>query len=158
MSLPQSPSSLASVGGAIQNAIQPVNPLTDLDAAYGNISRMECAMMTQTCIQAIVPIEDGYVGDNYRALWKANLSNTAPEVEIDSGSFLITFPQTVLDELGNTKSLNFLFAHAQVTENWDTHEALAEVVNSYTVRVRLYELTAGAKVATTEGNFCVWIH
>ena len=156
MSLPTSPSTLVSVGGIIENAIDPVNPTTDLDASFGNQSRMECAMMSNTTCLAVVPVVDGYiVFQDYRSVFKNNLSNDAPEVAIASSMFDITFPQTVYDELNALRSIQFHYAHGQVLENWDTRRVVVEVVNAYSLRARVYD---NSHALQTDTNFVVWVH
>ena len=149
MPLPQSPTQLSAVGGVIQNAIQPRNTSTDLDARFGNISRMECAMLTNTGCLAIVPIIGGTTTFNaYRAQWKSNLSNAVPVVTLDASTFLITFPETVLDEMNNQRSLAFTYGQGAVLENWGTRRCEVEIVNSYTARARVYDLSGNLQTDT----------
>lgn len=98
---------LASLGGAIQNYSPVVDPSTDLDAAFDNQARCIAAENSQTTPKAIVimSLGAGAALVSYQSAW-GNGATYAPTIaKVSTGKFRITFPSSIIDQLGNAQPL-----------------------------------------------------
>lgn len=141
--------SLATYGGQLANYAPVEDPTTDEDAAWRNLYASNVAGATHTLPRALrsfvghgtAPTDppSGFVHD---AVWGSANGVKPPVVRFGAGIVDLTWPSTVVDELGQTHSLNFRRALAQVESSDGTFRAAhAKVTGPNTVRVYLYSGT-----------------
>ena len=135
---------LATYGGALQNyqGQAVVNPLTDRDAAAANEAYTDCAAMTHTAIRTwtrftAAASTGALVLVTHDALW-GNAAPVTPTLARSAlGVFTVTYPATITDELGHTKTPNLRAAwgQARVTSIHYDVDVTPTAPNVLTVRV-----------------------
>lgn len=145
MSYPNTASSLAGYGGALVDygAIGVVDPTTDRSAANVNQAFADVAAMTHTSGRAWVrflghaTLPSLALSDASDAAW----GNSAPVLPVvtkgGTGIYVVTWPTTITDELGNSQSVVLRTADASVegsTPYWTPQCSMtsANVVTVYT--------------------------
>jgi hypothetical protein len=140
---------LSTYGGALQNYSAVVDPTTDEDADSRNTYAGNVAMMTHTIVRAI----RSFTGDSaspgdpgsgliHDAVWGNDPGDKSSVANAGTGIYDLTWPATVLDELGNSHSIDFRRAWAQVEQSDGTFRAAhAKVTGPNTVRVYTYSGT-----------------
>jgi len=111
---------IATYGGALNNYSPIVDPTTDRDAAMVNKALCSTAAMTQTAVRAWVrflthattpTLASSNICDG---LWPNILGNRPAPTRSGTGTFLLTWPSSLNDELGVSHTLNFRAAAAFV--------------------------------------------
>lgn len=146
MPLPNS-DSFDTYGGSKSDFTTVVDPTTDRSAAEVNAAFASVASMTRTVTRAYLQFtgaSTSFVVPNYHnSNWGSSLSVIPIIQRSTTGVFDITFPATVVDELGATQALN-------LTMGWGNIEgdtlAFIQVtkVTSNVFRVNLYDNTLAA--------------
>lgn len=145
---------IGTLGGALQNFEPVMDPLTDLDAGADNISRGNVAMMTHTAIRAIRsfvggnPPTDPSVAIVHDAVWGTGVK---PAVTYSTtGTYNVTFPATVQDELGvsHTVSLRAAIATASGSTPYIVQAARLASINAW--RVHVWKFVAGVPTLTND--------
>lgn len=142
---------VATYGGALTNYFQVEDATTDLDASADNQNRCSTAAMTHTasrawarlvCAATTGALALSNVNPN-DAGWPGLPTNAAPTLlRNGTGDFTLTWPATVQDELGATKTPNFRYAVVSIEgSTFAFHTESCPTANS--VRVRLAN-TGGA--------------
>ena len=140
---------LDDLGGALSNlGGAPVeNPQTDLDADADNIARANVAAMTHTATRAWVrwtgftySAPAFVVPDDHDSLWGSSTGVRPTVQQTSAGVYVVTWPATVTDELGNVHTLNIRKPNAWV-ESQFLYQAgpSAHTANTVTVRTRTIE-------------------
>lgn len=106
---------LATLGGELTNYAPIEDPTTDLDATADNTARGNVAMLTHTsrrawCRFTAAASTGAMVRVAHDAMWGTSVPPTLART--GSGTFTVTWPTTVDDELGNSHSLNIRAASA----------------------------------------------
>lgn len=153
---------LASYGGVVKNFSDVIDPTTDEDAKFRNFYVNDVTRMGRTACRAIVAFigvnnadpTAPLIGFSFDTLWgNSDPAYTPTFHRASEGIVEITFPQQVVqqplfDELprdggGITHNINIGSAEAQVACSDGTlRHARCEIVNAYTIRVRLWLGTA----------------
>lgn len=153
MTLPDT-DSLSTLGGALSNAWPVVDPTTDLDADADNKNRCDVAMMTHTALRAwcaftTAATTGALARVGHDAMW-GNASAIAPALaRTGAGTFTLTYPATVYDELGVGHALNFRagFGQSRAVAD-DGVKVVATAPNVLTVYLRVAGVLADG-VGTT---------
>lgn len=116
MSLPEK-NSFNNLGGELINRRPVENPQTDLDAEASNEMRADLAAMTRTATRCMVKFTisggDGYVSNTAFDNVFGNSITYKPDVAyLGTGSYTVTFPETITDARGNERNINFFLAQA----------------------------------------------
>ena len=143
MPLPDVDDYTATFGGSKQNYAPVEDITTDEDAATRNQYVADVAMMTATCTRSWVEFlaaatTGGMSVTAHQAVW-GNAIGVIPTLSRTSaGIYVITWPATVTDALGNSHTVNFRAAQAQVRDTaagWDAL-CIPTAANIITVYVR----------------------
>lgn len=150
MSLPEK-NDYDSLGGEKTDYSPVADPSTDLSAEELNETRADVAAMTQTAIRAWCAFTvDGYaspsIGDteqDYGAVYGRSSSYKPSVSRVTAGEYTITFPTSVVDARGNTKSLNIQCGFG----NSETMEELVNVkrASANTLTVYIWDTTDGSR-------------
>lgn len=137
-------------GGAKQNYAPVEDPTTDRDAADINKALCTVAALTQTatrcwarmvCAATTAGLALATSNSN-DGLWPNIFANKPTLVRNGTGDFTLTWPATVLDENGDTHSLNFRAASVSLESGFGFTNAYVSAPNA--VRVRLADTTGAA--------------
>lgn len=116
MALP-SPTDFAAYGGKLKNYTAGIeDPTTDRDAKEVNQALSDLAMMTRMCPRAWCQFNASNAPSivSHDAVW-GNATLLAPTVaRTSAGVFTLTWPATVLDPLGEARSVNFRWGDGNV--------------------------------------------
>jgi hypothetical protein len=107
--------SIQTLGGVLRNSYPVADPTTDLDADRDNVNRCDTAMMTRMgercwCAITLAATTGALVVVAKEAQWGLNTPAAPTPVRTATGSFTITWPTSVLDELGNAHALALRWA------------------------------------------------
>ena len=150
--------SLSTFGGALANYSDPVDPTTDEDAEWRNKYVANVAMMTHTVTRAarsflgstggVTQIADPSTGFVHDAVWGDGAGVKPTPSYVTTGTYELTWPSTVTDELGTTHAVSIRRAWASVESSDGTLRlAEAKVSASQRVTVYTYERTATGLVS-----------
>lgn len=145
--LPGYSQTLDDFGGVKINYAPVADPETDIDADEWNQLSNDVVMLGRMGCRAYVevdPTADGYLS-GCSAQWQNASTTYAPTVSCDSNKvWTITFPSTVVDELGNSKSLRLRQAWVSIAyEAGNTaYGAWVTLLTESTVEVRLHQANA----------------
>jgi hypothetical protein len=130
MTLPQT-ASINSYGGLLEDALPVVDPTSEIDAASLNALSNDCSAMTSTAPRALLQFTTGASGENpaiysssnwttgFDSVW-GNASGYLPTFTYaGTGVYIITYPASVPDQLGN---LNPLIVRAATVDNLTYNE------------------------------------
>jgi hypothetical protein len=130
-----------SLGGEKSDYSAIVDSSTDRSAVEVNAAYAAVAMMSRTAPRALVRMtvstSDPVIA-SWESVWKAGTATAPTLVRSGAGVYSITFPSSVLDEQGNSHSLNFFGAQVS-SEDFTTAwllAAYATSANSITVYVK----------------------
>lgn len=116
MTLPDA-DSLSTFGGPYSNyGVAPVDPTTDVDAAFFNKMAADVAMasrMVSRCSVAFAGSASAPTVASFEAVWKAATGTSPTPARTGTGTFTFTFPTSVNDELGVSHVLNLTSAEAR---------------------------------------------
>jgi hypothetical protein len=147
---------LATLGGALQNYSPVEDPTTDLDAATYNITRLDVASMTQTSNRAWVNFTANTTTGTmtlvaHAAHWGSSIAVAPTLARVTTGTFTVTWPATVTDDLGNVHTLNMRFAKGNARGGGTYYDVQAQPSGLNSVTVYVYNsanaLTDAAGVA-----------
>jgi len=130
MTLPDA-DSLSTYGGPYANyGTGPVDPTTDLDANLFNKLAATAAMasrMVDRCEVAFVYSGSAATVSSFEAVWKGNSTTTPTITRTATGTFTITWPSSVQDELLASHALNLssAFGWAQGATNYHLQASCA---------------------------------
>lgn len=160
MTLPDK-DSLDTYGGALENYSESVDPTTDEDAAYRNKYAANVAMMTHTITRGarsflgstggVTQIADPSSGFVHDHVWgdAAGVKMTASYVQ--TGTYFLTAPTAVSDELGAQHSVNIRRAWAAVESSDGTLRiATAKVSGARQITVYTYAALADGTVKPSQ--------
>ncbi len=108
MTLPAA-SDFASYGGLKEDFTTIVDPLTDRSAAEVNPAFADTASMTRTCVRAYLQFtgSTGELSPNFHnSVWGSSVGVIPILVYSATGVYLLSFPEEVVDGVGETQSLN----------------------------------------------------
>lgn len=161
MSLPNK-NSYSNLGGELKNYHPITDPTTDLDANATDDTRSDIAAMTRTSVRAWVRfnVHQLFVGhfslilNAWDAVYGNDPSNQPVLAYVDFGNYTVTFPSTVVDSLGVTRSLNLQdgwcnYKSADTMQGY--YKPLANVTGPNTVKVTLWDSLGPAM--TNPANF-----
>lgn len=148
MSLPEK-NDYDSLGGEKIDYSPVADPDTDLSAEELNETRADVAAMTQTAIRAwcsftvtaTVPAI-GSTEQDYGAVYGRSASYKPSIVRNSAGVFTVTFPTSIVDARGNTKSLNIQCGFG-CSETADESVAVQRT-SANTVVARIVSIASGA--------------
>lgn len=112
--------SLDTYGGAKANYGLIVDPTTDRDADDANKAYASTAAMTHTAAQAWARFVTSAttptlaVTNSNDAAWGNSAPDQPVPARLGAGQFTLTWPSTVVDELGVTHTLNFRWARCAI--------------------------------------------
>ena len=119
MALP-SPTDFAAYGGALINHHPIANPQTDRDAKAVNSALSDLAMMTRMCPRAWCQFNASNAPSvvDHDATWGKVTPVVAPTVSRTSaGIFVLTWPASVIDNLGEIRAVNFRWGSGSVADS-----------------------------------------
>lgn len=149
MTLPDK-DAISTYGGALENYSDPVNPTTDEDAAWRNKYAANVAMMTHTITRGArsflgttggaTQIADPASGFVHDAVWGDGGSVKLTASYVQTGTYFLTAPTSVNDELNVQHSVNIRRAWANVESSDGTVRlASAKVSGAQQITVYTYE-------------------
>ncbi len=157
-------SSLDDYGGPMANLADVEDPTTDEDASFRNQYATDTACMSVIAPRAIVTFTghattpgDPGTGFVHAAGWGSGPGVKPTVTHVGTGHYLATYPATVVDPLGVTKTLNFRRAHAQVECAGVMKHAAAEVTSANTVTIYT-SLANGTLDNLAASLVTVWIY
>lgn len=141
--LPDTATLANDLGGAMVNYEPVVDPTTDLDAGFDNNSRCNVAMMTHTAIRSwatftTAATTGALVLNAHDALWGNSLGVAPSLARTVAGTFTMTYPASVNDELGVAHTVNFRMGLGQArsaTAGYDI-QVIPTSANVLTIYVR----------------------
>ncbi len=100
------------LGGTMANYQDVEDPTTDLDAGFDNSSRCNVAMMSHTAARSWARVTTGattgaMVLVAHDAVWGNSLSYAPIQARSATGTFTLTYPAAVNDELAVEHTVNF---------------------------------------------------
>jgi len=142
---------LATYGGALANYAPIVDPTTDRDADAANQAYASTAAMTHTATQAWARFVTSAttptlaVTNSNDAAWGNSTPYQPAPTRSTTGIFLLTWPTTIIDELGATHTINFRWAEVSI-EGAATMSGFARCVVTApnVVRVHVFDTTFAA--------------
>lgn len=146
------------VGGTKSDYTAPVNAATDRSASDINIAFVNAAMLTRTGNRGWIRFTTDGSGvpsligpTSWQAVWKANTSAQPVAAKSTTGVMTFTFPTTVVDEMGESHTLNIQLAQGQSETN-GCFVACSCSVNVITVRTFTAAGTTPADIASATFN------
>lgn len=164
MALPDEATLSDTYGGPYQNA-QPVeDPLTEISADADNEALADTAGCTRMVPRAWV----SFIGTTYtsgsqvitvtdhNAVWGGSNGVKPTIVQTSAGVLVITWPATVVDELGVTKTLNIRFPHKPVTVDATLSSGQVSAYTANTMTIHLFSSAGSANALNGIPVFCSW--
>jgi hypothetical protein len=150
---------LATYGGEMQNYSDPVDPTTDEEAEWRNKYAANVAMATHTLTRAArsflgttggaTAVADPSTGFVHDALWGDTPGVKAAITHVATGTYDAIWPTQVLDELGDSHTLQIRRAWAQAESSDGTLRlAHAKVTSAQKVRVYTYQPASASSPPT----------
>ena len=155
--LPPDSLSYSDLGGTKLEYSAPVDTSTDRSAEEVNAAFAAVAAMTRTAPKAWLKFAVSGAGAltlvDWDAVWKASTVTPPVLTLVTTGKILITLPATVLDEQGESHSLNLKAAFASIEASTDTFSGVIyclepKILTANTVRLWV----ASSTVAFTPVN------
>lgn len=162
MPLPSTPSTLAGdYGGVQQNygGLPPQDPTTDMDASSWNQAACDVGMMTQTawlCRASFIGYgpANAVVIAQHQALWGNTVGVIPTVVRLGVGTYTLTWPTSVVDQLGVSRTIAFNTVAAFLSGGFGKIRAELTAPNQVTV----YTATVGTSTLADLGLYCrVWV-
>lgn len=145
--LPSYTQTIDDFGGEKTNYAPVADPETDIDADEWNQIANDVTMLGRMGCRAYVevdPTADGYLS-GCSAQWQNASTTYAPTILCDSNNvWTITFPSTVVDELGNSKALSLRQAWVSIAYSvgGTAYGAWVTILTESSVQVRLHTASA----------------
>jgi hypothetical protein len=144
MALPASPTSIATYGMPVNDYAPVTDPTTDQSAAGANQGFCDLSMMTNTSIKAVVALQTNNTSApvliSHAAQWGTGTAPTLARTGV--GTYTVTWPATVTDQLGASQAVNLTFAVSGISQTLALGVSLAVSANVATVKA--YNTTTGA--------------
>lgn len=107
------------LGGSKTNFSEVEDPTTDLDAEEHNVAINDLAMLTHVSTRAWAKITlaattGAMTLDDHDAMWGDTVGVAPVQARSSGGVYTLTYPTTVLDELGDSHTLNLRAAWVNV--------------------------------------------
>lgn len=159
----ENPSDLDTYGGEFSNADATIDPTTDLDAAYYNRLAMHVAQMSHTTAKAVLqfPTISSVANTTPSATmthWGSGASYYPTTVaRTATGAYTITYPSSFVNLLGETETVSFwraeanvssatVYGHCQCSASgavvtlkvFDAAGAAVDITNGTTITVKAY--------------------
>lgn len=145
MTLPDK-ADIATYGGILQNYGEVADPSTDLDATAFNDCRADVAGMTNVIQRALVSFlghattpADPSTGFVHSAVWGEGALVKPTKAKVSTGRYRFTWPATVTDELGESRSVNFRRARGWA-EGATAYHVQCEVTSANVIDVRVFDM------------------
>lgn len=140
---------LDTYGGALDNYRPVTDPTTDRDASMMNEALGDVAMMTRTnwrawCRVTVNTTTGGMAIVAHRAQWGSAPAVIPTPTRSSQGQFVLTWPATVTDELGGSKTLAFVGAACNVRTSNNVHANIS-AVSTNTVSIAVWNVTTGLR-------------
>ncbi len=141
--------SLATYGGAMTNYAPVEDPTTDRDAAAANQAYASIAAVTNTAPRSIVVFKPHTTTGamsltSHRAMWGSDVSVAPVLARATTGTYTVTLPATITDELGVVHTIALFAAHC-TSQNTTVASFINCVVSSNVITV--YTFNAGGSLA-----------
>ncbi|KYF87779.1 hypothetical protein BE20_24860 [Sorangium cellulosum] len=137
MALPDK-NDFAALGGELVDYSPPEDPTTDLSAEASNEARADTAAMTRMIERAFVSFTtNGSTATvtDHDAVWGNALAYKPTISRTGAGNYLVTWPTTVTDARGVTRSLNLRFGVGNVGESLFSASVIRVSANSMRIRI-----------------------
>lgn len=117
------PKTLDDYGAPKGDALPIEDETTQLAADQYNELAEDCAQLTRTAPRAIVTFNVGTspAVTSAVSVWGGGLAQQPTILHPSLGNFVVIYPATMVDGLGNAESLNFRFAHAAINSTFPAH-------------------------------------
>lgn len=146
MALP-SPSDFAAYGGKLKNYTAGIeDPTTDRDAKAVNQALSDLAMMTRMCPRAWCQFNASNAPTivSHDAVW-GNATLLAPTVaRTSAGVFTLTWPASIIDHLGETRSVSFRWGDSNVSDSTAKHSVQVKRTSANVATVYTYDAAGAA--------------
>jgi hypothetical protein len=151
--------SLALYGGALNNYRAPVDPTTDRDAAAMNKALASIAMMSHTAPRAYAKISTAATTGtmvllDHDAVWGDSPGVAPVLARTSQGIFTVTWPTTVVDELGVTHSVSLVASLGINVLSTDCILANVSLVATNVLTFALWNTSTSPSVRT-DGSYAV---
>lgn len=155
------PKSLQSYGGPYVNAEVLVNPESQVSNEKLNRALEDTAGLTRTGIRAMVhftPHATTPVVTWHYSVWGSTNAEKPTVTRSSDGKYLITYPATLEDGLGEDETVTFASGLADVmSDNADTARVRASGVAGNTVQVWVRDAAASFSDLTSAATVVVWL-
>jgi hypothetical protein len=150
--------SLATYGGEKEDYSPVEDPTTDRAAADANQAYATVAALTHTAPRAILRFTGAATPTlvSHDSMWGNAFADSPTIVNGATGIYTITWPATVQDELGESHSPNFRYAHAQSNGTSIANHCQCFVAAN-TVAVAVYDM-AGVADNAYGASFEVFVY
>lgn len=153
---------LNTVGGAKSNYHAVEDPTTDEDAAHRNIAFANAVAMTQTLPRAwaritLAATTGAMVRVAHAAVWGNSLGVAPTPARTSTGLFTLTWPTTVVDPLGVTRTLNLRGAMRPNVRGSTLYHTMADITSANVCTFRIFNTSDALNdAAGVDVDILVW--
>lgn len=165
MALPDEATLIDTYGGPYQNERPVEDPTTELDASFDNEALADTAAATRMVSRAWVSFTGitytsgtmAVTTDDHNAVWGADNAVKPVVTQSATGIYLITWPTTIEDEIGVTRTLNIRVPLEPVTVDATLSRVKVTAKTANTLALKAFNAAGAANALNGIPIYIAWI-